>query len=87
LDSEQAVALGLQRTEGADEIIKPYLHNRDLKDRPRGVWVIDAFGLQQSELRQRFPQIWQHLHNTVRAARQAQVNKSPTKDANEYLEH
>jgi hypothetical protein len=87
VDSEQAVALGFQRTEGADEIIKPYLHNRDLKDRPRGVWVIDAFGLQQSELRQRFPQIWQHLYNTVRAARQAQVNKSPTKDAKEYLEH
>jgi hypothetical protein len=86
LDSEQAVAFGLQRTEGAGEIIKPYLHNRDLKDRPRGVWVIDAFGLQQLELRQRFPQIWQHLHSTVRITRQAQVNKSPTKDAKEYLE-
>jgi hypothetical protein len=83
---EQAVALGLGRVDSANEIIKPYVHNRDLKDRPRGVWIIDAYGLQESELRQRFPAIWQHLHNTVRQARQAQFNESPTKDANEYLE-
>lgn len=86
VDAQQAVALGLGRVAGVDKLIKPYLHNRDLKGRPRGVWVIDAFGFSESELRQGFPQIWQHLQEKVRAARQNQFDESPTKDAKEYLQ-
>jgi hypothetical protein len=73
------------RVEGIDQFIKPYLHNRDLKARPRGVMVIDLFGLSEEQVRTRFPSIWQRLNETVRRTRLEQVAKSPTKDAKEYL--
>jgi hypothetical protein len=38
-----------------DSPIKPYRNGRDLTDRPRGVKVIDLFGLSVDELRARYP--------------------------------
>jgi hypothetical protein len=57
------------------------------KGRPRGVYIIDLFGLSEADVRQRFPLIWQRLNETVRIDRQEQVDQSPTKDAKEYLKH
>ena len=84
---QQAAALGHGRNADVERVIKPYLHNRDLKGRPRGVMVIDLFGLSENEVRQRFPQVWQRLHDTVRADRERQFNKSPTNDARVYLQN
>lgn len=85
LTPSQAAHLGLGRREGLNAHIRPYRNGRDLLGRPRGVIVIDLFGLSEREVRQRFPEIYQHLDQTVRAAREVQAKKSSTPDARAYL--
>lgn len=51
----------------------------------RGALVIDQFGLAEADVRRRFPEVWQHLHATVRVDRERQAAKSPTVDARTYL--
>ncbi|MEO6152698.1 MAG: DNA methyltransferase, partial [Croceibacterium sp.] len=82
----QAAALGLGRREGLDGHIRPYLNGRDLLQRSRGALVIDLFGLAETEVRQRFPEVYQHLLSTVRQGRAEQVAKSPTADAKAYFD-
>jgi hypothetical protein len=60
---EQAAALC------AGELIRPYRSGRDLTDKPRRVMVIGAFGLTESELRQRHPAVWQWLAERVKPER------------------
>jgi len=57
-----------------------------LLQRPRGVMVIDLFGLTEAEVMDRFPEVYQHLLQTVRVGRAEQVRKSPTPDARAYLD-
>lgn len=66
---EQAEALGLGRRPGADQRIRPYRNGRDLMGRPRGVLVIDLFGLTDSDVRVRFPEIYQHVLEHVKPER------------------
>jgi hypothetical protein len=66
--------------------IRPYRNGRDLTARARDVLVIDLFGLEEAEVRRRFPEVYQHLLLTVKVDRQKQFDKSPTKDAAGYLE-
>jgi restriction-modification enzyme MmeI-like protein len=66
---QQAAALGLGRVPETENVIKPYLHNRDLKARPRGVMVIDLFGYSENEVRQKFPAIFQWILERVKPVR------------------
>ena len=81
----EAEHLGLGRREGLEAHIRHYRNGLDLLRRPRGVMVIDLFGLDEKEVRQRFPEVYQHLLTTVQKARAKQVEKSPTNDAKAYL--
>ncbi|MBC7521493.1 MAG: class I SAM-dependent DNA methyltransferase, partial [Sandarakinorhabdus sp.] len=81
----QAAALGLGTRAGLEAHIRPYRNGRDLLQRSRGVMVIDLFGLTEAEVRQRFPEVYQHLLVTVRDGRAAVVAKSATADAKAYL--
>jgi len=54
---------------GSQPLIRPYRNGRDLTDRPRGVLVIDAYGLTEPELRQRHPAVWQWLYERVKPER------------------
>ncbi len=69
----EAVALGLGRRDGLDRYIRPYRNGRDLTGRPhdaaRNKMVIDLFGLDEKEVRQRFPETYQHLLKTVKPVR------------------
>ena len=53
--------------------------------------MIDLLGLDEREVRQRFPEVYEHLLRTVREQRREQVDdkiaegKRPTKDAESYL--
>lgn len=80
-----AEALGLGRRIGLESFIRPYRNGRDLAARLRGVLVIDLFGLDADAVRKRFPEVYQHLSQTVKLARELQFQKSPTRDAQEYL--
>ncbi|MDR6285423.1 hypothetical protein HNR47_001424 [Methylopila jiangsuensis] len=86
IDAETAERLGRETDEDLVQRIRPYRNGRDLTQRPRGLFAIDLFGLSEDDVRRRCPEIYQHLAMTVREARAAQVARSPTKDAESYLQ-
>lgn len=53
----------------APTLIRDYRNGRDLTDKPRGVKVIDAWGLSEPELRQQYPAVWQWLAERVKPER------------------
>ena len=55
---------------------KPYCNGRDLADVPRGVLVIDTFGLDEQALRDRHPACYQHLLETVKPERDQNPRKA-----------
>ena len=65
----QAAALGLGSTPGLEQHLKPFLNGRDLTDVPRGVHVIDLYGLSADDVRLSFPRVFQHLVTTVKPQR------------------
>ena len=83
---QQADKLGLGRRAGLDRHIRVYRNGRDLMARPREAMVIDLFGVTSEAVRERFPEVYQHLRLTVQKDRAAQHERSPTKDARAYLE-
>ena len=48
-------------TRGVSTDIRPYRNGRDLTARPRGVMVIDLYGLEADEVRERYPEVYQHV--------------------------
>ncbi|MEK6637862.1 MAG: DNA methyltransferase [Pseudomonadota bacterium] len=65
----QAEHLGLGKREGLDRHIRPYRHGRDLLQTSRGVMVIDLYGLDEKEVRTRFPEVYQHILAKVKPER------------------
>jgi hypothetical protein len=61
--------------------IKEYRNGRDLTDRPRGVKVIDLFGLTAEVVRSRYPATYQWVYERVKPERDA---KGQTKDGSAY---
>lgn len=78
---DEARQLGLGKVDGLDHHIRAYRNGRDLADRPRGVHVIDLFGLAADEVRQRFPATYQWVLERVRPEREV---KGYTKDGAGY---
>lgn len=61
-----AEVLGLGRRAGLEHHIRPYRNGRDLTARPRGAMVIDLFGLEAEEVRERFPEVYQYVKLAVK---------------------
>ncbi|MXW91648.1 MAG: class I SAM-dependent DNA methyltransferase [Rhodospirillaceae bacterium] len=72
----QAASLGLGRTPGLENHILPYRNGRDLAQRPRGVMVIDLYGLSSDEVRERFPKVFQHVTDRVKPERDQNNRKT-----------
>jgi len=68
---EEAEHLGLGKRKGLDQHIRPYRNGRDLTSIPRSVMVIDLFGLNPEDVRKRFPDVYQHVLDTVKPERDA----------------
>lgn len=66
---EKANELGLGRIEGLENHIREYRNGRDLTSHPREVLVIDLFGLSEDYVRERFPEVYQHVKLTVKPER------------------
>lgn len=66
---EKAFELGLGKRPGLDRYIREYRNGRDLTSRPRGVMVIDLFGIAANQVRREFPEVYQHLLDTVKPER------------------
>ena len=81
---ERADELGLGTSPELGQHIREYRNGRDLTQRLRGVMVIDLFGLESSDVRRRFPAVYQHLRETVYHEREAKRGR--TKDADKYAD-
>jgi len=66
---EVSVELGLGRIQGLEKHIRPYLNGRDLTGSSRDKMVIDLFGLEATEVRKRFPEVYQWVHDRVKPER------------------
>jgi len=73
---KKARELGLGEIDGLEEHIRPYRNGRDLAQHPRGLMLIDLFGLEAEEVRARFPAVYQHVKETVKPERDQNRRKS-----------
>lgn len=65
----EAEVLGLGRRAGLEKHIRTYRNGRDLMARPRGAMAIDLYGLRPDEVRDHYPEVYQHLLRTVKTER------------------
>ena len=77
--TEEATALGLGRIQELSRHIRSYRNGRDLAARPRDVMVIDLFGLNESEVRTKFPEVYQWILERVKPERD-QNNRQSYRD-------
>ncbi len=61
---------------GRPSVVHPYRHGRDLTDTPRGVMVIDLFGLSEAQVRDRYPAVYQHIREHVKPERDQNNDRS-----------
>ncbi|GAA4452184.1 hypothetical protein GCM10023189_15190 [Nibrella saemangeumensis] len=76
---EQAEDLGLGRVPGLQDRIRPYRNGKDLTARPRGVYLIDLFGLKETQVISHFPELYQHVYTYVKPERD-QNNRKKLKE-------
>jgi hypothetical protein len=79
----EAEHLGLGRREGLARHIRPYRNGRDLVGHSRGAMVIDLDGLSSDDVRQRFPEVYQHVLERVKPERDK--NNEPYRRENWWL--
>ncbi len=82
----QAVHLGLGRRPGLEDHIRDYRNGRDLAGHSRGAMVIDLFGLTADQVRDRFPEVYQHLLASVKPSREKEFARSGSKDSEAYAQ-
>ncbi|MCC7279279.1 MAG: class I SAM-dependent DNA methyltransferase, partial [Chromatiaceae bacterium] len=79
VNPDQAAALGLGWLPGIERHIRWYLNGRDLTQSPRGVMVIDLFGLSAEDVRARYPEVYQWVLERVKPERD-QNNRATYRD-------
>jgi hypothetical protein len=67
--SEEAQALGVDRDIRIKQRIRPYRNGRDITDKPRGVYIIDLFGLSAAEAQHEVPTLYQWVMDHVKPER------------------
>ncbi|AMJ64052.1 hypothetical protein AXW84_00360 (plasmid) [Hymenobacter sp. PAMC 26628] len=79
----QATRIGLGSVQGLEKHIVHYRHGRDLTDKPRGVLVVDMFGLTDAQVLSQYPAVYQHLWEKVKPERD--LNNRPSRRDNWWL--
>ncbi|MEN5206684.1 DNA methyltransferase [Stenotrophomonas terrae] len=74
IDHGRAIELGLGTVVGLDEHIRPYINGRDLSQVPRNLYVIDFYGLEMEDVRDRFPAAYQYLLERAKPERDLNRN-------------
>lgn len=75
LSPDEARALGWGQIPALDRHIRDYRNGKDLADQPRGVKVIDLYGLAAEEVRDRFPALYQWMLERVKPERDVHRDK------------
>ncbi|WPP45563.1 class I SAM-dependent DNA methyltransferase [Pseudomonas sp. AN-1] len=83
VDEQQAGELGLGHVVGAEKVIRPYRNGKDITDKPRGVFVLDAYSLSRDQLRELHPAVYQWLLERVKPERD--LNPRPGRRENWWL--
>ncbi|SFP79541.1 Type II restriction/modification system, DNA methylase subunit YeeA [Hymenobacter arizonensis] len=65
----EAAQLGLGTVAGLEQRIRPYRNGKDLTSRPRGVYLLDMFGLTEVQLLADYPELYQWLLERVKPER------------------
>ena len=81
---QTAEHLGLGRRSRLEQYIREYRNGRDLTSRPRGVMVIDLFGLTAEDVQRLYPEVYQHITTVIKPQRDGQFAATRTKDAEGY---
>lgn len=76
IDEDRAVKLGLSESRDLHKFVRPYVNGRDLAQSPRGLFVIDFYGLQPEEIKLRFPAAYQWILERVKPARDQKTDRS-----------
>jgi hypothetical protein len=63
---QEAEHLGLGRRPDLEMYIREYRNGRDITGHPRGVMVIDLFGLEADDVKRRYPEVYQHVKAEVK---------------------
>ena len=84
VEPKEAREIGLGEIDGLERHIRPYRNGRDLTQHPRGVKVIDLYGMEAGEVREKYPAVYQHVKEEVKPQRDAKAGSS--KDADRYAE-
>ncbi len=65
VSKQEANLLGLERRATLTNFIRPYVSGRDLTQIPRSLMIIDLDGLTLFDVRDKFPEVYQHILRTV----------------------
>jgi len=76
---EEAARLGVGTAPGLEKHVRQYRNGRDLTSAPRGVMVIDLFGIGVDDVRAKFPAVYQWLLERVKPERD-QNNRATYRD-------
>ena len=80
ISPSEATHLGLGSRKGLENHVRHYLNGRDFSQSSRSVMVIDLLGLDEKQVRQNFPEIYQHLLTSVKPDRDQNRRKSYAKN-------
>jgi hypothetical protein len=80
---EDALKLGFDKIEELKKYIRDYRNGKDLTDKPRGVKVIDFYGLTSEDVRKKFPEVYQWLYQRVKPERDS--NNRPSYKNNWWI--
>jgi hypothetical protein len=69
VNSSESEKLGLGTIAGIEEHIRGYRNGKDLTNRPRNVKVIDLLGLNEAQVCEKYPSLYQHLLTHVKPER------------------
>ena len=83
VQKHQARDLGFGLREGLERHLRPYRNGRDLLGTSRDAMVIDMFGLDERDVRLRFPEVYDHILRTVKPERD--VNRRATYKNNWWI--
>ncbi|WP_201314358.1 DNA methyltransferase [Dyella sp. EPa41] len=74
IEGARAVELGLGTSTGLEKHIRPYINGRDVSQTPRGLYVIDFYGMEEDQVRAHFPAPYQHLLERAKPERDLNRN-------------
>ncbi|NBB78784.1 MAG: hypothetical protein GVY36_04970 [Verrucomicrobia bacterium] len=69
VNQEDLDSLGFKNRPDIEKYLREYRNGKDLAQRPRNVWVIDLFGMTAEQTRELYPELYQRLHDRVKADR------------------